>query len=368
MEAIFDKGVKVFVFRAPEGDRRNLVKEKMLEMASVEWTPDRDFSTCWKGVSEFPVGLEYKKGEIYRGVTYSKAHGDLYEFLSFLEKRGGVPVFVPNSPYYEELVGMHCSDCITMAYQHLADFPFKGSLKPNSARGNALSFVRPIIKPEGDQYYCPDVLRINSFNDVMEAYANSNTGDVLFKKKNASSGHSRMVSERPLVFRDGESGLIDPEKSRIKTIEATNEFDVTRKDCVKTTWWIDHEYTFAELYSTFFLPVTFAPLSQKTPLSDAHLFYKGDNGTFDKIKNKLNGKIRTDFPLIFVKADIKDESGRSISYALGYRMMKDYFFDLSSLEFTRSPASLGKGKYVFTLCAGIARGCAELERFDFEII
>ena len=101
LEAIFDKGVKVFVFKAPVGDRRNLVKEKMLEMASVEWTPDRDFTTCWKGVSEVPVGLDYKKGEIYRGVTYSKAHGDLYEFLSFLEKRGGVPVFVPNSPYYE---------------------------------------------------------------------------------------------------------------------------------------------------------------------------------------------------------------------------------------------------------------------------
>lgn len=358
--------VRTYVFPAPNGDPREVVKDYMLKMAEIEWTPSHDFVTDWKEGGDFNIGLRYQAGTVYRGVPYSRAQGDYDEFTSFLDFSEEVPVFTPNSPYYEEMVGVHCSSSINRSYQQLLDFPFSGSLRPCKARGTMLELVGDLKRPSYDEWYCGDVKALNSKNDIFEAYAKVGTGDILFKKLSTKSGHSRMVSLPAETVRDPETGLIDGENSFITTIEATNEFDQTRNDGVNTTWWIDHKYSFEKLYSTSFIPVTLTLFDSGVKPKDAHLFYEGEN-TPESVKGGVNGRIFSDFPIIFVRAKIENESGRTVRSALIYILKKNYSVDLGGLNAELSCGTLGSGKYRFSLECGIARGRVELENFEFII-
>lgn len=361
-EAKLLENCKVVRFPAPEGDPREIVMDYMLKMANVEWKVKEGFATTWKTPGDFKVNLEYEADTVYRGIPYSRANGSLAEFEEFW-KDG---IFEVNSPYYEEIVGVHCSSSINRAYQQLIDLPFRGTLRPVSARGTIFEFVNGLKRPTefGDDYDSFDVWNANSKNDVMEAFANVHRGDVLYYKNKKRSGHTRLVSDDSIVVRDPETGLIDPEQSFVITTEQTNAWDKTRTDGVKTTWWIDHRYSFAILYEKAFMPITLTLYTSGEKLKDAYLIWNGKNTEEGLKENKLTGTFYSNFPITYAKASVYDESGKCVTYGFIYALGGNYEVNMENAN-GFDVKSLPSGKYTFELRAAIARGGETFEKFEF---
>ena len=116
------------VIKAPKGNPRDIVMDYMLKMAKIEWTPTTTWTTTWKGEAEFKVNLTYEAGKTYYGVPYSDTRAPLCEFERFVEDGK----FTPNSTYYEELIGNHCSSSMNMAYQQIIDLSYPAGLRPTT--------------------------------------------------------------------------------------------------------------------------------------------------------------------------------------------------------------------------------------------
>ena len=361
----FFENCKVAEFKAPEGnDYRKIVKDYMLKMANVEWTPKETFSIKWKGEPRFKIDLTYEKGVKYHGVTYTDTKGSFDMFEQLLENG----VFTANSEYYDECFGNHCSASMDMAYQQCFDFPYTGTVKPNPKRGTMLKLAGNLKQPTayGTAYDSADVWAINSKNDVMEAYACLDAGDILYYSNKHKSGHARMVSLPAEVVRF-DNGVIDPENSYIYTVEQTNAWDETDAAQGKnTTWWIDHKYSFDTLYKKFFKPVTFTAYTSGEKLKDAYVIYSGTNNA-DTIKNGVSGTVTSTFPLTYVRITITDKDGKLVRTAIIYNLSCDYFADISTMNEQLDLASLEKGTYKLTLRAAIARGGQNFEEFEFTV-
>lgn len=348
------------VFEAPKGEYRTVVMDYMMAMANTKWTAGEDFAITWKKKGDFKVELEFKKGETYYGVPYSQARASLEQFWMYAADG---EEFISSNYYYEEMVGNHCSSSIGLAYQQLIDFPFEGRLKPGTARKGILSFVNGLEKPEGDEYFTQDIFDLNGQEKVFEAYASVQSGDIINKIK-PGTGHARMA--RSVTVARDTNGKIDPEKSIVYCIEQTNEFDKTRTDR-KTTWWIDRPYTFQKLWNTKFMPLTLDIFHTKEPLKDSYIAFDGKN-TAETIQKGINGCVTSNFPLAYVRATVTDERNNLVGEIYKYKFNKQYSVDLAPCYAELGIETLKKGKYTFTLKAGIARGGCTVESFEFSLV
>ena len=364
-EMIYKDSCKVAIFKAPESDDyRKVVKDYMMKMANITWTPKETFSIKWKGEQRFKINLTYEKGVTYHGMTYTDTKGTLDMFEQLLENGE----LTPNSEYYEECFGNHCSASMIMAYQQIIDFPFIGLCKPNDQRGTMLKLVNDLHQPTefGRNYDSLDVWNANSKNDVMEAFASLNTGDIVYYSNKHKSGHARMVSLPSEVVRF-ENGEIDPENSYVICVEQTNQFDKTEwANGRNTTWWIDHKYSFATMYEKRFKPVTLTIYSSGEKAKDAYLIYERNNNA-KTIKDGLKGNVTSSFPLAYVRVTVKDKEGKQVAHSIKYNLYKDYYADLADLNEGLELDKLPKGTYTMNIRAGIARGGKDFETFEFTI-
>lgn len=365
-EMSFFDNCKVATFKAPESsDYRQVVLDYMMKMADYEWTPKETFSiSLKKDRTDMKLGLVYEKGKTYHGVTYCYTKASFDEFLQMFEDGK----FVNNSEFYEVCVGNNCQSSIDMAYQQLIDFPFYGSIQPNPNRGTMLKLAGDLKLPFewGKSYDSEDIWNANSFNDVMEAYATLDRGDVVYFSSRKRSGHLRMVSKPAEVTRF-ENGAIDPENSFIYTVEQTNIWDT--QDTARgrnTTWFVNRKRTFATLYRRFFKPVTLTMFTSGEKPKDAHVIYSGINNA-ETVKNGITGTITSTFPLSYAKISVRDKDGKLVTSALKYDLPKCYFIDLSELNEELALSTLDKGTYTLTIRAGIARGGVDFESFEFTV-
>ena len=365
-EMIFKENCKVAIFKAPESDNyRQVVMDYMMKMANITWTPKETFSIKWKGEPRFPINLVYEKGKTYHGMTYTDTKGTLDMFEQLLEDGE----MTPNSEYYDECFGNHCSASMIMSYQQVLDFPFRGLCKPNSARGTMLKLVGNLHQPTefGRNYDSLDVWNANSKKDVMEAFALLDMGDIVYYSNKHKSGHARMVSRPSEVVRF-ENGEIDPENSYVITVEQTNKFDTTEwANGRNTTWRINHKYSFATMYEKRFKPVTFTIYTSGEKSKDAYLIYKGNNDAESLLSGKLSGNVTSTFPLSYVRVTIKDDTGKVVMHSIKYNLPADYYADIADLNADLKLDTLKKGTYTCTIRAGIARGGKDFEKFEFTI-
>ena len=352
-------------FEAPEGDLRRVVLDHMLDQAYIEWTPAQDFTITWKNSGSFSVNLPYYAGRTYRGLPYSGTTCSLDMFEQYLDGSGR---FRDNTYYYEEVVGNNCSQSMVLAFQQLINIPLQGTLKPNSERRGLLMF--PVDEngnellnyPSGDNWFTAEVKNVNTEEAFYEAYARLDEGDILYKSVRVN-GHTRLVDFVKVVR--NRDGSINPSRSLVYTVEQTNAFDGTGVDGVSTTWWIDHAYTFKDLYDTEFMPVTLCIYNNGTRPQDAYIAYKGSY-TSSNITSAFNGTVTSNFPLNYVLIKIFDQSGACVRTIRKYDWTAMYTLDLSS---SRSEifGGLSKGTYTLTIRAGIARGGCEVENMTFTV-
>ena len=360
----FNDNCKVAIFDPPVGDNyRQIVMDYMMKMANFEWTPKETFHIKWKNAGDFGVDLVYEAGKTYHGITYSNTKASLDEFEQFFEDGK----FVPNSEYYEEIIGNHCSSSMGLAYQQLLDFPYYGGIAPCPERGSMLKYTGNLKYPKDfGKFDVSDLWNLHSKKEVMEAYADVDMGDVLYFFSKVRTGHLRMISKPAEVVRF-ENGEIDPDNSFIYTIEQTNQFDTQDTAQGKnTTWYINRKRSFTTLYERFFCPITFTIFSSGERPKKAFLTYHGINNA-ETIKDGVSGEINSTFPLAYVRITVRDSEGKLVKSAIRYDFQRTYYIDLADMNKDLDIASLESGKYTLAIRAGIARGGVDFEKFEFEV-
>ena len=347
------------VFKAPVGNPREIVMDYMMKMAEVKWQPAEDFTIGWEGTPSFDpnMAIKFYKGKTYNGTTYGNTHCSFELFSQFVDENGLLKM---DNYSYEKIIGNNCSSTMTLAYQQIVNMPIS-VLKPISSRTGLLKLAGNLRIPadKGDSWYSAEVFAENGQDAVYEAYTTLESGDILYKSIQGT-GHTRMV--RKVEITKSAAGKLMPTRCYVYCVESTNAWDTSAQT---STWFIDRKYSFSELYSTMFMPVTLEIFHTENPTySDAYLAYDG-KPTDNNIKNGiLPGTVTSNFPLNYVMVTVTDNNGNIVKREVKAGMTTNYTFDMRKIYLKTS--DLSAGTYTLTIRAGIARGGADVATITFE--
>lgn len=359
---------KFVQFELPENFRQAAV-DHMRKMATLEWTPAVDYSfglnrENWK------YTFELKAGTTYTGLPYSSGNRAYDEFIRNINENGGK--FLDTTPIEEmqqtgnnmKTWGVECNSSTNAAIQQFSP------VAKNVARQYMPSFTDEFIGIVlGNIKVTPGLRKtqlIVSENDadtIYDGYAQLKLGDIIMQK-NEDSGlcHVRMISVEPEIVRNA-AGRINPSRSYVKCIEQTDAFDKTRTDGVLTTWRVDKMYTFTELYTKNYLPITLEVY--QTNISVIPYLALDEVPTASILaKGVLSGTVSSDYPIQYCYLEIFDKNGELVSRVAQHERngvdkinLRKYSVELLG--------DLPAGEYTFVVEAGLNCGHAELCRVDF---
>ena len=278
-------------------EMRQQAYDFMVAMSQVEWSPDSTFQSIPE--------LTYLAGEDYRGIPYTtNAIGTLEVFLSNLDSEG---VYLGETE--TALVrGTHCSNSIFQSWEQIG----------NSVTAVVTDHMAPSrgygLLALGDYDYSMysnmthAIILANSEDIMFEAYALLQKGDaILFR--NPSGGHTRMLCGVPHLVRDPETGKIDGEQSYVTTIEQTNSWDETSS--TPTSWWVDHRYTFSQLRTSYYIPVTTVELQTGITAAPRLILSVPDTtAPVSKLEQLLAGTVFSNYAMHVVRVSlVSDDTG-----------------------------------------------------------
>lgn len=355
-----DDYYKCVVFDLPEGNMRDVAVDYMRKQASVEWVCENGFSVM-EEYAHWNIGLEYKKGVTYHGITYTNAKSSYDEFMLFY-KDGKVSM---ESGGANDVVGNGCFSSIQNATQQF-DPTCAGTtdvIMP-SYKAFEAKIVGDYKVPENVSKTA-DIIAANTADEIYAAYAQLKKGDMIVQKDTTKGmSHVRMLVEDPTIYENG-AGKMVPSRCAVKTIEQTNAFDKTRTDGVNTTWYVDHVYTFQTLYASNYLPITLESYEKdRSELEIPYLLLDTEIPSTVLSKKTFSGNVKSNYPIRFVRAELLDKDGNSVAVKLKNNMADSRNIPLRN-HFSGLFDNLENGEYTMVLTAGISRGSAELARVEF---
>ena len=351
---------KIVEFNLPE-DFRQAAVDYMFKCAEIKWEPKEDYSTTSDNNS-WSVNLSYKKGTVYYGVPYASSTSGADHFSSLIVDGK----YYPRELGYQTEPGLGCYTAIQGACQTFLPTQMTSRHWLPGDSKFCLDIVGDYEYKEGTTK-TQEICTLNGKDKIYDCYSLLQKGDIIYTVRIIEDGniHCRLVVGEPTIVKNG-AGKIIPSRSYVTCIESTNTFDASRKDGVKTTWYVNHTYTFDKLFNSNYIPITLKEYSQ--PRSEMEAPYLGlDTEITPELLSKgaLTGMIKSNFPLVFGRVDILDKSGNVVA-----SKDKCDLYDVKKMgvrnSFTNMFDGLEKGKeYTFVLTAGIVPGNVELLRIDF---
>lgn len=355
---------KVVQFDLPEGSFRDAVVAHMREQASIEWVCSETFGIT-EDFNSWGIHLQFKKGEKYVGIPYADTKVSAEQFRQALVDG----TYTCQSDKWKDVYGVQCVSSIYNSIQQVA--PNVYGTTYNMTPGIVSFEFRGIIC---GQYEVPKSLRktqeiidTNSGDVMCEAYAQLKKGDVIIMQDlDRGAAHTRLVVEDAVVLRNA-AGKINKGRSYVQTIEQTNSFDAQRTDGVKTTWYVDHKYSFDKLIQTNYVPVTFEIYNKDRSECEAPYLLLDKEITPKQIeKGAIGSNVESNFPIRYVYLDLYSKDGKLVKREMKFDMADEFKVILRKPSIALA-SNLEKGEYTFVLTAGIARGSAELARVDFTV-
>jgi len=156
-------------------------------------------------------------------------------------------------------------------------------------------------------------------------------------------------------------GAISGGKSYVTTTEQSSGFWVEGRE-YSTTWRVNHKYSFEELFSTYYVPVTIEELATGI-YDEPEITLKNGNNARNTLAG-LKGEITSNYYLNVVNVTITDENGQ-------VRLEKKYYPEGFSCDIAYSAneakfPEYEKGTYHYTLTASI--GLGDVVLLDYEFI
>ena len=370
-------------------DFRQAAVDHMRKQATIVWTPTKTFGYNHQ-FGDWHFELTYQGGLTYTGLPYAAWHTTIEEFQKTVKnsrnKYDAEAVKATrentkdNVTEYFDVMGVQCNSSIAHCFQQ---FSPKYAVQSRSFMPGTVWFIAQTC---GDYQYpevdikvakTEDIFKMNDINVMYNAMAQLQKGDFIMTKDEARTvSHLRMVVDFKVVMKGDE---VNPSKSYVTTIEQTDSFDSTRKDGVRTTWWVDKKYTFAQLATTYYIPLTIE--EYKTGVSE--IPYIALNKEFDEkalSEGVLTGTISSNYSIYNCYIDLYDESGKLVSR----QRYKDFYGTQTQADGATEPVvkqnkiSLRKysynlfnndikaGKYTLIITAGILPGEAQVCRVTFD--
>ena len=358
-----EKYYKVVEFELTREPFRDVIVDYMRKQASLEWVCSKDFniSEQWKS---WGINLEFKKGQTYHGIPYADTEVTYRQFTEQLVDG----TFTADSSKWLEIYGVQCISSIRNAIQQFdGQVDFTGTIQMPSYTKFKGKMVGEYTVPSGVNQ-TKLILEENGQDVMFEAYMQLQKGDIIATRDDQNGlSHYRVLVEDPTIYKNG-SGKVIPSRCSIKTIEQTNSFDKQRTDGVKTTWFVDHVYSFTTLYEQDYIPLTLESYSKpRSEMEVPYILLDEANKPEILAKKTFNGTIKSNFPIRYAEIDFLDKDGNSVKKET-LMNLDDTLRSLSLRKYALQIFDgLESGTYTMVISAGIAIDTAELHRVEFTL-
>lgn len=213
---------------------------------------------------------------------------------------------------YDMYIGTDCSGATVLAFRTVStEVSFYQTKDESPVYGKGTYPVGDYVWDLGldkttNAYDTKKYTDYNGETVMYEAYAQARMGDAVIYRDD-TSGHSRICASDAVVVRD-ETGKINGQYSYI----LMHEQGVLTRDEDKrtyTTWKVNEKYTFENLYSRYYLPVTIKEFVTGE-FEDVECTLEG--GLSDSRLGLTTGIIRSNYALDYVTVQIADDTGNIV--------------------------------------------------------
>lgn len=305
---------------------RDRVVEEMNAMGSVQWKLRKDLvHTCTCQLSG--CNGTYNSTTVYYGIPYNHKGGSLRRMLYALDEDGYVKDWLYDMESFDgfdKYIGNDCSTSIAHAYwtvSNSTDFsrcqymiPHKANY-PNAATGLDHDGCYPVGGYNTDftlngKNYTIDYLTNNTEQEIYEAYGAMRKGDA-YVYINETGGHTRMAAADAVVVRK-QNGEIDPKYSYVTSSEqgSTIRRDLPDGTMEVSTYKLNHNYSFANLYYDTAIPVTIEELMTGEMEPATCELLNGQDG----YAGMFNGTVKANYYLENVDLSIRNSKGEEVFF------------------------------------------------------
>lgn len=372
--------------------RRDAVEKHMRDMLTVLWRPKENINHTITGTSG---QMKIVAGRLYRGVPYAYACGTKESFLEYAGEPddngvytiSGLPGVALDGGIAYARIGSDCSSAITTAWSTV-------STSLTGTRSFTMFQDYGVI-PVGDYKFdvtidqkknlitdTASVINANGISVMYEAYAKLQKGDAVFYVVK-SDNHSRMIVDTNVVYAD--DGTIDGKKSTVTVLQQTRinfQKEITVEDprvneTVYIIGGVDDVYSFDELATEGYLPVTIKELVDPSPV-DA-LVVTDSETVFNK-DTLFAGTISSNMFIDCVTVTVTDSQGKTVQKATARvtrqsnkefemkKLQRDGLDNVSAVLGHFDPATLPQGTYRCTTVCRLTTGQEFTVRtYDFTV-
>jgi len=269
-------------------DRRDIAESYMRKMATVLWRASEDITYSNNSSSVDPTNevddLTFiRAGRLYRGLPYSHAAGGPNAFLEYAGEPDENGIYTISGLTWHSLngtnktarIGNDCASAVGLSWGQLGDSLVQDSnTKYMTVKYGYLRVGEYESNDDAHTYTYP-VCEENGFEVMATAYAQLQKADAVVRRNKAdNNGHAMMVVSVHVDYTD--DGAISGASSYITVLEQTsgtieNEltyYDADLGETVYKTYIIDKKYTFFDLYSAGYLPITCKELIDPSPVAE----------------------------------------------------------------------------------------------------
>ena len=235
---------------------RDTVVNYMRSMATIKWTPKSTIKYYYKNGAD---GRRYYAGTTYTGIPYTQNNRqNLATFKKYLNRKNVYTGSTTCSGY----VGNDCSSAVKFAWKQISSsisFSYTGNMFPGSRTG---ILAVGSYKSTASTSSTKTITTSSGASTMYKAYAQLKPGDAIMARVEKVVNHTRLISSVKVV--KNSNGSVNGSRSYVKCIEQCG----LSRSRGNTTWNVDKTYTFATLYSTYYIPITCKEL-KKASVSSA---------------------------------------------------------------------------------------------------
>ncbi|MBR5322334.1 MAG: hypothetical protein IKU48_02155 [Clostridia bacterium] len=338
-------------------DPRKFVVKYILDMALTPWTPAETFQMYGK-YQAWSYNLTYEKGVRYFGPPFlTNSRGTLQEFQYNIED--GVYI---GGTTASSCIGSACYDAVYVSLIQVCpsiSFESTEDMLPGNETGLLAVGDWDITISKHDT---KNIINEYTIAEMSQFYAQLKPGDIVLKHIVAQdAGHTRIVSGGPVIYYNND-GTLNYKKSYITTIEQTNAWD--KQVSHHTNWYVDHSYTFENLYKNNFVPLTAEDYTKdvsRAAITPTNII----NANEIVNAKKLKGELKSNHYMTQIKVSITDEEDNVVYERSIFPNTK--YYNLYDFSYRPDLDNYTSGAYNFKIEASVAFGTKVIADYNFVL-